>query len=511
MRSALRRLCIAIGCVAVLYLMLVIVYWGASPKVTTDYVALAQSLQPVGPDEERSWPSIRDALQFLPGERGPSKDVNISAALTSRETDSPEWKTAEQAVTDYARAIAELRLAGARQRIGFRFQPPLDPADIAVMPQIQAPRVSPTPPSLEGSLLYLLLPYLTEYRTAARWLAADAVHAAVNRDGSRAAADIGGMVGYARQMLTPGAPMIQSLIGAAVLSQSRVTLQSLMYDWPDALSDSDLEVLARTYASISPLQFAMDFSLERMMFYDFVQRVYTDDGSGDGRLCGSGAISLQALSGLTTGQGASSLEQLADNLAGPVRALIAPSRRQMVRRFDSNMDHCQKLADTLCRDWAAQGLSGGARAEVDRMDSIDRVRWQLLWMLTPASDHAIVSLRRAQSEYDACGAAIAVERYRRQHGLLPATLDQLVPEFLAQPAPDPWDGMPLRIGSTKEGAVLIYSIDYDLTDDQGRVDLSNAARVSTDSRWGLPRGVPGVPGDLTDGGDFVLFGPTPTP
>jgi hypothetical protein len=66
-------------------------------------------------------------------------------------------------------------------------------------------------------------------------------------------------------------------------------------------------------------------------------------------------------------------------------------------------------------------------------------------------------------------AALAAERYRRQHGRWPDTLDALVPEFLPEVPLDPHDGKRLRYRRLEEG-VVIYSVGPNLTDDGGILD-----------------------------------------
>jgi hypothetical protein len=76
------------------------------------------------------------------------------------------------------------------------------------------------------------------------------------------------------------------------------------------------------------------------------------------------------------------------------------------------------------------------------------------------SDHALLR----------CGlAAVAAERYRREHGNWPKTLADLVPAYLPAVPLDPFDGEPLRYRRTGGGAV-IYSVGEDGRDDGGDRD-----------------------------------------
>jgi hypothetical protein len=64
--------------------------------------------------------------------------------------------------------------------------------------------------------------------------------------------------------------------------------------------------------------------------------------------------------------------------------------------------------------------------------------------------------------------ALAAERFRRVHGRWPASLEELVPDFLKDVPRDPFDGQPLRFRRLSDG-VVVYSVGIDRTDDGGQV------------------------------------------
>jgi hypothetical protein len=63
--------------------------------------------------------------------------------------------------------------------------------------------------------------------------------------------------------------------------------------------------------------------------------------------------------------------------------------------------------------------------------------------------------------------ALAIERYRLKTGGLPASLDGLIPEYLAAVPLDPFTGEPLRYKQLAKGYV-VYSVGQDLSDDGGK-------------------------------------------
>ena len=65
--------------------------------------------------------------------------------------------------------------------------------------------------------------------------------------------------------------------------------------------------------------------------------------------------------------------------------------------------------------------------------------------------------------------AIALERYRGQHGAYPQTLQDLVPTLLRQPPVDFMDGQPLRYHLTGDGHFVLYSVGLDCVDNGGEM------------------------------------------
>jgi hypothetical protein len=92
---------------------------------------------------------------------------------------------------------------------------------------------------------------------------------------------------------------------------------------------------------------------------------------------------------------------------------------------------------------------------------------------TAASFHlALAQLR--------CGlTAVAVERYRLEHGRWPDTLAALVPRFLGAVPADPYDGASLRFRRLHNG-VVIYALGPDRKDDGGHLDRDSPKAPGTD-------------------------------
>ena len=80
-----------------------------------------------------------------------------------------------------------------------------------------------------------------------------------------------------------GRILLGDLVGMSI--RSLVVNRILMaLEWkPNTFTDSQLKRLQNALRSVPPALERPDFTSERLMFEDIVQRVYTDDGHGDGR------------------------------------------------------------------------------------------------------------------------------------------------------------------------------------------------------------------------------------
>jgi hypothetical protein len=89
-------------------------------------------------------------------------------------------------------------------------------------------------------------------------------------------------------------------------------------------------------------------------------------------------------------------------------------------------------------------------------------------MLLPGLQGVAQRFARFEARRRAAATAIAVERFRLAHdGHLPATLDELKPQFLTEVPKDPFDGQPLRFKPLATGFV-VYSIGANRVDDGGK-------------------------------------------
>lgn len=160
-------------------------------------------------------------------------------------------------------------------------------------------------------------------------------------------------------------------------------------------------------------------------------------------------------------------EGIARRLTRPLRdrAMLAE-----LREFD-------EVAQTAKQPWPARLDAAAALAKkFPNMQSQSRRRGLLEVLTRPlGSQSATASLasaiaRDAESLATARASvgAVAVARYRRAHdGVLPTTLQELIPQYMSAPLIDPYSGVDLKY--VREGtAYKVYSVGINRQDDGGR-------------------------------------------
>jgi len=134
----------------------------------------------------------------------------------------------------------------------------------------------------------------------------------------------------------------------------------------------------------------------------------------------------------------------------------------MIRATDEPWPQALEAFKVAGQQAQARAQGGASPARVGRV---------LTGLLVPAVEAFTTATARDAAMNGATDAAIACERYRRRHGKLPQSLEELVPEFVPRVPVDPFDGEPLRYVAT-DGGYVVYSVGPDGTDHGGRGDES---------------------------------------
>jgi hypothetical protein len=219
-----------------------------------------------------------------------------------------------------------------------------------------------------------------------------------------------------------------------------------------------------------------------------MQRIYTDDGAGDGRLTAEGLAALGQVGGYT-------------GPLAPVVGLVIAGRQEMTSEFSRwfALAEAEKAKPLWRQDVAALDR------EIERLSGswFYRNRYAPIVWLIPSFTHAGRLPELAGQEIDAVTVAIGLELYRRRTGYWPAQLADLVPDLLPAVPVDRFDGNPLRY-RVVDGRPLVYSIGSDGKDDGGRAPRDAAGHAQPQLAKFLD-----AQGEPMADGDWVLWPSTP--
>lgn len=178
------------------------------------------------------------------------------------------------------------------------------------------------------------------------------------------------------------------------------------------------------------------------------------------------------------------------NGAGPVEGALFAGFLRLYRFAFLAQD--QALTNRLFQHWidALQDGQPALNAQAFRLSEIERIEnpvtraGYLLSMLTfPVLQDTPMRVVKAESALRQIRMACALERYWRKNGEYPASLDQLVPDFLAELPPDPVTGGPMRYVRTEPGAFKLWSVGWDEKDDGG---VPGKRKAERDWVWDAP-------------------------
>ncbi len=456
-----------------IYLVATIRLLTGRPVIARDYLSEANATAAEVPPDNRAWDLYREALLAfgeMPGE--------ITGGPTYPGSES--WDAAARYIEQHGEAMELIRAGAARPGLGYLVGYGIDDADRLLWPDM------PTADEIEAGtsngmagLSTVLLPYLDSMSRLSWLLAMDALRAAELGDGPLAAANIEAITGMARHTIE--VPFIlNNLVAFRQASLAVTTLGEILGDRPDVFTDQQLGRLAHRFSALFGGRLRPRLDGERMMIDDLVQRLYTDDGAGGGRLTAQG---LSALAGLGP--------------LAPIAGLLVANRRELneeVGRWFTMIEaeYAKPLWD---RD-----LNRIRREINDRMESPLYLSTYLFvpLMMVPLS-RVGTRPELVIQERDAVCVAIALELYRRRHGSWPSSLDALVPELLPEIPPDRFDGRPLRYRLIDDKPV-VYSVGADRDDDGAMLPRGGLARSA-------PRNATFVNDDGTArvDGDWILW------
>ena len=527
LRRAVRRFLTwtvrAIFAVTFLYIAFGAWLWFHEPVVRIDHVAALRAMMPVAVSPEQAvWPDFRD--QMVAMGLGADDPAHESAGVEAMDAmpypGSEQWAGAREWLTANAAPLATLRDVTRRPVFGFPIGVPVSETDARLLGKRLLPSASSSSAASasEFPMFSILLPHLAPLRTAARILAVDMFAAAEIGDGERATRDAEAGIALSIHA-QEGRFLVNDLVGVAMRRMTLGRMIALLEWKPELFTDSQLARMQAAATSVPAQLQHLNLDSERLGFNDVVQRMYTDNGNGDGwfrpSLAQMEALGLAMALGETNPDAPGDMTQRMAAASGvilaPFAALYVAGRRDMLDRYNTIISRYEEDASLPLRDFDhSRGAESDNEIETMMGGTTERWRWCLVSFLTPALGKAsrVSAVGRAVCLATATG--YAAERYRRAHGAWPNAASDLVPAFMATVPEDPWSGKPVLMSSDADG-FRIWSIGRDGVDDRGDLTIcipavvgehpGESASTNPDVRvpWNAPQDGPTT--------DWVWFAP----
>ena len=458
-RTLLKKITFVFILLLGVYIIWCTVVWNRQPTITVDYVAMQNAKALSVDNQDAALPLYIDAaIAFEKDPEPGSEDYDLVVPYWPYQGG---WEMYVEWIHRNSKTFELIREASGKSGLGAIIgAEPTDKEKELFGEDVQFSffaddQASQFDQLMNGSLLNISLPLLGKFRGLARMLVYDARQAAFEGDQSRFVSDVETMLKLARHCKeTPF--FISELVAMSIARMSlRVTGEVLALS-PEVFNDEHLTQLANLYLDSGDL-FHVRLEIERVLLLDSLQRLYTDDGNGDGSLIVRSLPLLELVTSVTDGPFVTVRPILAF-LSGPIINWTVASRKEALAEYDRRLDYYteQSTLPLYAREFDDQIFQPSA----ERWWS--RSRFIVVDVLAPVFERPINIESISLALRDSIVAVIAMELYRRAEGKWPTRLDQA----MENPPLDPWSGKPMQI-AFEDGRPLIYSFGVDRNDDGG--------------------------------------------
>ncbi len=318
-------------------------------------------------------------------------------------------------------------------------------------------------------LLNVLLPELRTIRDLSRLLSWQAVLKANSGNVEEAFDDL--LLCYrAGQHFEGPRTVVEQLVGWAIQAKSVRTafliLQHRQVEGPllkDFQANLEDLIVNGTYTP--------DYTTERFMILDFIQRCYTDNGSGSGHMI-PGRLSTIS----------SSDSDILNDFDNPFLnyvqylglSLVTADRDKMRRVFENFYDNVQQWAYKTPRQLHQENID--FEMGVYEWSRLKQIRYWPVMVLMPALGRVSEIAYRSKLEAEALVTMIGLFRYKQDKGEYPQDLDELiVTGYLKNLPMDYFSDKPLAYRKTEDD-FLLYSFGHNYVDDGGKPAYDNEGK-----------------------------------
>lgn len=391
---------------------------------------------------------------------------------------SADWQILSQYAIAHLDAVQLFRQAASRPYLGSVLTDEVDVdifnlfKDEKSMPLLQRKK------SQNPSLFSIYMPEHNVLRSGQRLLQIDAYLAEQLGDVNRFMADIEAIIGLVEHYSDK--PWVINDVGAfeLILSSCDV-LNRVLRDNPNLLNNAGWIAISHRLAGIrGGGSLHINLEGERLGFQDFMQRIYTDDGNGDGHLT-CGEVFVFDIDGVSLRSWYFNCCEEAWAL--PIVSCLDAGRRENLRRHEEIISLTEQ--ESLLPLWQ-RGESKADRAMMgSHLNIYNRLRHLPVDLVTPSLSRVMSRAELTTQHRDATLTAIALEIYKRKTGAYPESLAALVPQFIPAISPDRFDGRPLKY-KLADGKPILYSVGADRQDNGGRLPLGDAVKANRlTSEW----------------------------
>jgi hypothetical protein len=431
-------------------------WWQASlkPTISHDYqadlIALAAAGQPEG---ENGWPHVERAceaawdLRWGRAEEPFNLQFDFAALLRSESASADEARVGDARAdapateADIMRAIKALDGCGAFD---------------ALTRAMACPRHVKTEfqhdddlPGYEETLLGVLVPEVQSLRMLREvTLARMCLHARHGQ--TEAMLDDLQRALFIDEVLIQQPFMMHTMAGSrGAISTLNAVRQLVTHEPQDPETLGRFDDMIRRFPTTGHVESAIES--ERFVMLDLVQHLFTDDGEGDGMLIMS---KYNEIASPMASVNDPTAEFTIDLPLGNYAGLLLAGRRETVKFLDGYFDRWRRRA-RMSRDERL----GSAEDSSPLVGNLPP-RLAHTAIMFPVSERILETTDRLQSEVAGTRIMLAIERHRLGRGPHPTTLDDLVPDFLAELPADPYsaDGIRYRAMSNPNPGDLPYAL-----------------------------------------------------
>ena len=471
------------------YIVLALRFFSGQPHPTVDYIAILNAKTLQTPESDRAWPIYRRAILLLTDR---SSKSGFWPDAAEHDIHGKHWPETVAYLHAHQAGLALFREASTKPIFGWIFGPEGSQND----PELGCRYINALPTSygvLDGSLFDLKLTYISEMRYFLLVARADIQLATEEHDADRAEKDLIALLDMTDQLHR------QHALGNNDDSRSIIyrgwaltAAQNVLQDHPDLWTDATLTRIAHRLSRLQKPADLLSYEDNRLILPDILQRTYTDDGHGNGRLTFAGASDLAKYLRSMHGIGPEYPGDKHLVATGPLLMAASLSRRDMLNLYNQIIDRNEASLQMPLRFSADANQASDAKMErwnwSHEMEEWNwspllSVRYYLINALAPVTYDLPAMAETQLGVRDGLIIGIALELYHRHHGRYPDTLAELTPDFLPEVPADRITGDPVRYRLVN-GTPLVYSVGADRHDDGGRLTYryydDNAA-----AQWGI--------------------------